>query len=336
MSQNHQKQLDALENLSADFIIPLPQLGMISVSGEQRNDYLHSQLTVDLKAFPEGKSRFCAHCDSKGKTWSVMQICRFEDSVLMSLASSALPASLGELKKYGVFSKVTIEDASNKFTQYIGRGEKINAFIRSQFNSVPSEHGQVVENTLGFVTYSDLLPGLYSMCLTQQGVNAWEQFKSDEEIISYAPSVYEALAVKNGIPWVTEDNIGQFVPQMINLQALDAIDFKKGCYMGQEVIARTRYLGKNKRAAMIFKLDGNHAVKPAETIDLQLGENWRKGGVIIRCASLANETWLLAVVANDTEQSATFRLADKHEVTFSPCRLPYSIAVDSDNLIKRH
>ncbi len=335
MSQNHQTPLVALESLSADFIIPLPQAGMIKVSGEQRNDYLHSQLTIDLKEFPEGKARLCAHCDSKGKTWSVMQVCRFKDSVLMSLASSALPASLGELQKYGVFSKVTIEDASSEFTQYAGRGEKVSAFIQSQFNGVPTAHGQVIENATGFVSCSDFSPDLYKICLTDNGLNAWEQFKAQEEIVSYSPEVYDAIAVKNGIPSVTDDNIGQFIPQMINLQALDAIDFKKGCYMGQEVIARTRYLGKNKRAAMIFKLDGDHAVKPADTIDLQLGENWRKGGVIIRCASLPKETWLLAVVANDTEQSATFRLTDKPDVTFSPIKLPYAIADDSDKLVKR-
>ncbi|MCW8092910.1 CAF17-like 4Fe-4S cluster assembly/insertion protein YgfZ [Alteromonas sp. ASW11-130] len=335
MTENNHTLLASLNDLTNEFAIPLPQLGMISVSGEQRNDYLHSQLTIDLKQFPNGISRPCAHCDAKGKAWSVMQVFRFGDSVLMSIAASALPTSLAELKKYGVFSKVDIADASTTFTQYVGRGKSIDEFVFTHFGSVPVEKGEVVESALGLVVRSPFIPDLLHLCLTDEGSAQWSQFLEKSGLASYSSDVYEAMAIQHGIPWITSENVGQFIPQMINLQALDAIDFKKGCYMGQEVIARTRYLGKNKRAAMIFRLEGSHLVNPADTIELQLGENWRKGGVVVRNASLRDETWVLAVVANDTELSATFRLSGTPQVTFSPQEIPYPIAEDSDKIVKR-
>ncbi|MCW8107377.1 hypothetical protein OPS25_02530 [Alteromonas ponticola] len=335
MVQHNQTQLASLDELASEFAIELTQLGMISVSGEQRNDYLHSQLTVDFKQLPSGATRFSAHCDAKGKTWSVMRVSRFGDNVLLSLAASALPASLSELKKYGVFSKVNIIDASETFTQFAGRGEAVSTFIATHFGDVPAEDGQVIENKLGLVARCAFFADVFHLCLTDAGREQWQLFLSESELTFYPAQVYDALAIQRGIPWVTEDNINQFVPQMINLQALNAIDFKKGCYMGQEVIARTRYLGKNKRAAMIFKLEGHHTVNHSDTIELQLGENWRKGGVVIRCSALVEETWLLAVVANDIELTATFRLADNPDVTFSPQALPYPIVDDSDKMVKR-
>ncbi|NMH58944.1 YgfZ/GcvT domain-containing protein [Alteromonas ponticola] len=335
MTQCDLTQLASLDELADEFSIELTQLGMISVSGEQRNDFLHSQLTIDLKQFSAGKGRFSAHCDAKGKTWSVMHVTRYGERVMLSLAASALAASLTELKKYGVFSKVAIEDVSQSFTQFAARGESVNAFTATHFGLVPTEEGQVIENELGMVMRVARFSDLLHFSLTEAGREQWMQFANESKLACYPPAVYDALAVQHGIPWVTEENISQFVPQMINLQALDAIDFKKGCYMGQEVIARTRYLGKNKRAAMIFKLDGSHKVNPADPIELQLGENWRKGGVVVRSAALPDETWLLAVVANDTEHTAKFRLNANANITFSPQALPYPITDDSDKMVKR-
>ena len=112
---------------------------------------------------------------------------------------------------------------------------------------------------------------------------------------------------------------------MMNLHVLDAISFEKGCYMGQEVVARTKFLGKNKRAAFILETDQATEIKPGDNLESQAGENWRRGGTVLRSCSVDQHTMILAVLANDTEVGATLRLKDKPDVLFEVLPLPYSL-----------
>jgi folate-binding protein YgfZ len=129
--------------------------------------------------------------------------------------------------------------------------------------------------------------------------------------------------------------VGEYVPQMLNVHALNAIDFDKGCYMGQEVVARTRFLGKNKRAAFSFCIDGNVEVSAGDTIERQLGDNWRRAGLVTSVARLDNETHFMAVLSNDTTPQDLHRLADNEAVTCYPYALPYSIEQQASNIIKK-
>ncbi len=149
---------------------------------------------------------------------------------------------------------------------------------------------------------------------------------SDQGIALYPPAVFDALQIQAGLPEISQpEHIGQFVPQMMNLQALNGIDFKKGCYMGQEVVARTRYLGRNKRAAYVFRVD--QAISGIEHMQLekQLGEHWRGGGTILKAATIGQESWILAVLSNDTTAEDTFRLNENPDAQLIQCDLPYRL-----------
>ena len=127
---------------------------------------------------------------------------------------------------------------------------------------------------------------------------------------------------------IQQATLGEFVPQMLNFQAINAIDFDKGCYMGQEVVARTKFLGKNKRACFI--LEGDCETLPEQAIvgkllEIQLDENWRRGGVINRACFDNGRLYILAVMANDTEVGSVVRLKDT-EVHLKVCELPYTLS----------
>jgi folate-binding Fe-S cluster repair protein YgfZ len=104
---------------------------------------------------------------------------------------------------------------------------------------------------------------------------------------------------------------------------LNAIDFEKGCYMGQEVVARTKYLGRNKRAGFILQGDTYEHDLSGEQLEYQIGENWRPGGKILRCGTNAKLTWVFAVLANDTEIGSSFRLKSSPDRIFITQALPY-------------
>ena len=315
--------ISSLAALSDNFFIELSDYSVVSVTGEDAADYLHGQLTVNTKSFDHQSARWSAHCDFKGKTWAVQLIQSNPSGFVLSANASANEASLEQLQKYGVFSKVTFTTTAQK--QCIVRGPWVTQFMTQIFGGIPSTEGQSLSKGSDFCCELPGLAGHYLLILGDDNYSALIADAKSNNVDEYDSVVFEALSIRAGLPSVAFDTVNQFVPQMMNLQALNAIDFDKGCYMGQEVVARTRYLGKNKRAA--YPLVTNHYVKCTigATIDKQVGDNWRKGGTVLREASLTNETWLLAVLANDTQTGDELRLGEDQPTIFKTLDIPYSI-----------
>ncbi|MBT81829.1 MAG: glycine cleavage system protein T [Alteromonadaceae bacterium] len=316
---------DSLNELVSDFVIPLTGSSVIAVEGEQQNDYLHGQLTINVKNLADNTARHAAHCDFKGKTWSLSTVCRWQNSILMLMPSGCAEASLEQLKKYGVFSKVTIEKKDSQLKQYAVKGKQAEQWISEFFGSLPEQKLATVQHSDGVAIRADYPQDVFILLLSETAAGTLEQWQADQNIQTYNSCVYDALMVSQGIPEVSGEVVNEFVPQMMNVQALDGIDFNKGCYMGQEVVARTRYLGKNKRAGYVFCLPAAIDVKVGDTVEKALDTGWRRGGTVIRCATLGKETWFMAVLPNDTEADTPHRLADAPDVQACFYALPYTV-----------
>lgn len=319
------QRLDSLSNIAQDYIIPLHHLSLLSVSGEQRDDYLHGQLTVNTKKLGENDARRSAHCDFKGKTWSLSLLCRYREAIWLCMNADSASHSLAQLNKYGVFSKVDICDESDNIKAYMLCGSLTRTWLTEKFGSLPDKPLQTEQSDLGVAINMDFGDQCTLLLLNKDGQSALQKWASEANITEYAQEVYEALCIQHGIPDVSGSVVNEFVPQMMNFHILDGIDFNKGCYMGQEVVARTRYLGKNKRAAFSFCIPEVLKVSAGDSIEKSLGDNWRRGGTVIRSAVLSNETWLMAVLPNDTSEDTLHRLASATQVEFKPLSLPYSI-----------
>ena len=137
--------------------------------------------------------------------------------------------------------------------------------------------------------------------------------------------LWEIADINAGLGDIRETTINEYVPQMLNLQIMNAIDFEKGCYMGQEVVARTKYLGRNKRAGFILKTQTATNDLSGEQLEYQIGENWRPGGKILRSGTDAGQTWIFAILANDTQQGSAFRVKSSPNIIFIAQALPYPL-----------
>ncbi|MEW9798756.1 CAF17-like 4Fe-4S cluster assembly/insertion protein YgfZ [Alteromonas sp. CYL-A6] len=324
-----------LDALSEHFFIRLTDQRCITVTGDQRNEYLHGQLTVNINKLTDDEVRFGAHCDNKGKTWALMDVVRYDDAILLLTGQDAAQHSLAQLQKYGVFSKVEMTQEAG-YSQLLVSHALAPALLDAVFGSTSNaDHANIIRGKNG-LAYPTRLRGAYRFVLTTQGQAAADAFFAGrgDSISEYATPVFHALGIEAGIPAISEPAISEYVPQMMNVQALNGIDFDKGCYMGQEVIARTRFLGKNKRAAYIFRVPAALAVHAGDTLEKQLGDNWRRGGNVIRCATLGEETWLMAVLANDTGEHDAHRLAGTPDVTMTPHTLPYTIEQHTSSVRK--
>jgi len=273
---------------------------VIQISGEERVKYLQGQVTCNVATLADAQACLGAHCDFKGKTWAVFVLAKLDDKLLLIAPSSAALASMAELKKYSVFSKVEIEDVSAQWE-----------FAATKQSQTPLDAWQVSERASEI---SITLPDNLTLSLIQQPATI------------DVTSLFNATLIKQGIAFVANDTISEYVPQMFNMQCIaNAIDFKKGCYMGQEVVARTKYLGKNKRAGFIISSTQSIALNHGAILEYAIGENWRRAGAVLNHSQLSDATFAMAVLPNDLAHDTVLRLKDEPDVTFSIEALPYSL-----------
>lgn len=322
-------QIDLTQNTPENYLCRLDNKGLIELSGQERVKYLQGQVTADMEQLSDEGALLSCHCDFKGKTWNVFYTLQHQDSILLLSHRESIPASIAELQKYGVFAKVEIQDQTEQWRCLGGAGADIEALINNTFGGLPSAHQQVMSNELGLVMCLSAPRKRYLLLLSTQGAESFINAYPGE----LSPALlWERDDIQAAIPEIRSATSQEFVPQMMNLQALDAISFSKGCYMGQEVVARTKFLGKNKRAAFILRAEQAASIEPGDALESQAGENWRRGGTVLRVVSLAcdaqeapQQTWLLAVLANDTELGATLRLKTQPQLLFKVQSLPYSL-----------
>ncbi|WP_088332344.1 tRNA-modifying protein YgfZ [Lacimicrobium sp. SS2-24] len=318
-----------LPNTAADapdeFLVPLTDRAVLQLSGADTHKYLQGQLTQDMNLLTDEHAVLGCHCEFKGKTWDIYTVAQTDSDFLLIGHEGAIEKSLEQLQKYAVFSQVEIS-RSKVYRLLGGRGQFLENWIDNHFSRVPENHLDSAHSDAGLVIRYDYPHVRYMLILTKEAA---------DNLINIAPnftvtSLWKLMDIRAGIPSLNAETSGEYVPQMLNMQALNGISFSKGCYMGQEVVARTKFLGKNKRATFILKADSNATMAPGSLLEKQVGEHWRRGGTVLSVVTLAKETWLLAVLSNDTQADEVLRSKDAPEILFKVQPLPYTLEPESD------
>jgi len=313
------QELPTLEQLPPTYAVQLSEFSAISLNGEEQSKYLQGQVTCDVTTLAEHPLLFGAHCNAKGKVFSCFRLFNRENNHLLFQPKSTIPASLAELKKFGVFAKVDIKEATH-LAFYALVGEQAHDLIQQQFGQVPDSLSPVIQVKNTTVIY---LAGSIERYLLVDEPEYIESIIASFDLNIFSSQVWNLTEISEGIPLLRENNVSEFVPQMLNMQAINGISFTKGCYLGQETVARMQYLGKNKKA--LFSLSGNELkITDNLIIEKQLGENWRKAGDITSFY-LANDhtIYIQAILANNIDSTTKLRIKDLPETKVSINDLPY-------------
>ena len=324
----------SLNQLPKTFLIALTQFSAIKLEGEEQSKYLQGQVTCDVNAIDEHGLLIGAHCDAKGKVFNVFRLINRFSHHLLVQNKACLSASLAELNKFGVFAKVDITQASD-LCFYALVGEEAKQLIQSKFNIAPDSLNPLVQSGNTTIVYiasgEDCSISSRYILIDSTNETEFSSILASLNVPCFNQKIWDLLEITQGFPQLSADNSGQYVPQMLNLQAIKGISFTKGCYLGQETVARMQYLGKNKRA--LFSLQGNTStpVTNEDAIEKQLGENWRKAGDILSSYQSDNgETYIQAVLSNDLYENENMenplRLKHAPESQFVISPLPYSLA----------
>ncbi len=316
--------LPSLSQLPDTYLIELTGFSAISLSGEEKSKYLQGQVTCDVNKSTETNLQVGAHCDAKGKVLSVFRLINRLSAHLLLQPKASIPNSLRELQKFGVFAKVTIEEVQAlSFIALVG--EQASQLLQQEFSQIPDSLSPVIQVETTTLVY---LAGETPRYIIIDDAPVITSLVSSLTLPIYSQMVWDLLEISQGFPILSSNSSGQYIPQMLNLQAINGISFTKGCYLGQETVARMQYLGKNKRALFTLHVQVKKPLEADDIVEKQLAGNWRKAGDILAFYQADDGNCIIqAVLANDNEQPL-MRIAsqDDTEVTYIP--LPYSLALE--------
>ena len=256
-------------------IAPLPDFGLIRASGDDTAAFLHNLLTNDIKNLGPDAVRYAGLCTAKGRLIASFHIWHdHNDDLLLMLSADILPGILKKLSMYVLRSKVKLTDATGERILIGVAGPQaeammldLGALMPFPMQAVPCDNGQVIRlDELRFVLSIEPAPA--------QAV--WTKLAAKARPVGSA--AWRWLEIAAGQPRIVADTQEAFVPQMANLEtpAVGGVSFTKGCYPGQEIVARAQYLGKIKRhmyraALGTAAVPGTHVYAP-ETADQHCGE----------------------------------------------------------------
>ncbi len=304
-------------------LMTLDDWALATLVGADSEKYLQGQVTADVSHLTEHQHLLAAHCDPKGKMWSNLRLFRRQDGFALIERRSLRDAQLAELKKYAVFSKVTIAPDDELVLLGVA-GFQARAALKNLFSELPDAEKQVTTDGATSLLWFEhpaerflLVTDVATAERVTQALRGEAQLNNSQQWLS--------LNIEAGIPVIDAANSGQFIPQATNLQALGGISFKKGCYTGQEMVARAKFRGANKRALWYLAGKASRVPEAGEDLELKMGENWRRTGTVLAAVQLDDGRLLVqAVMNNDMEPDSVFRVReDANTLSIEP--LPYSL-----------
>lgn len=232
----------------------LDNLGVISAQGPDAERFLQGQLTTDTAKQEPGSILLSGHCDHKGRLNANFLLCRAsKDQFYLVLPSNNCDAAMQALAKYAVFSKVELQNASpHSLVIGCNQNNPLQTF-KSSIAQDEMQYFQAIENHA--FNFSIAIASLADDA-NQVEANQVEDSKLLElcKAQPWQPAIeWHIQRLSNGLAFISNTNKGMHIPQMINMDLLSAIDWDKGCYTGQEIIARMHYRGKANRRSFVFR-----------------------------------------------------------------------------------
>ena len=262
---------------ASGFIVPLTGFGLIAADGADAASFLHNQLTNDVEKLGADQARLAGYCTPKGRLLATLLVWKDAQSVLLQVPRALQPALQKRLQMFIMRAKATLCDVSATQVQIGLVGAEVDTVLKTWFAHLPQQPYALVRATLapaatpsaddterssiGFGSLIRLadtgdtgnaaaagVPRYLWVLDVDCAIGVWPQLAAALQPAGMA--VWELAAIRAAVPTVTAATQEQFVPQMINFEAVGGVNFQKGCYPGQEIVARSQYLGKLKRRMM--------------------------------------------------------------------------------------
>ncbi|WP_395006462.1 YgfZ/GcvT domain-containing protein [Undibacterium sp.] len=253
-----------VEQLATGYICQISDQNLLHVNGDDAANFLHNQLSNDVENLGPTQARFAAYCTPKGRMLASFFYWKTDGAIVLQCSASLQPALQKRLQMFVMRSKVKLENITEQFMILGLGGKAAEVFLSTQFAQLPSEINDKVSGENGsLIRIHDAFDSPRYQWIIQHDKFEEIVAKTSIELQKVDASIWRLGNIYAGLPQVVEQSKEKFVPQMINFELIGGVNFRKGCYPGQEIVARSQYLGKLKRRMAI-------AIVQAESVEVAM------------------------------------------------------------------
>ncbi|MBR0565761.1 folate-binding protein YgfZ [Azoarcus sp. L1K30] len=305
-------------------VVPLVHLGMVQSTGPDSAPYLHNLFSNDVNKLPAGAAQWNSFNSPKGRMLASFLLWHEAEGHSLVMSADILPAMHKKLSMYILRSKVKLSDVSAGYALIGLTGKATAACLAAAALPFPAAdmqettHNGVRVIRLGaesavVVTATDNAPAVFAALRSAGAVPA-------------GTDTWQLAMVRAGLPLVTAPTQEAFVAQMLNYDLIGGISFQKGCYPGQEIVARTKYLGKlKKRMYRVSLAAGSTPAVGADLFSPEFGD--QSAGVLVNVAALNDGRFeALAVMQTSAAESNDIHLGAPDGPRLEVLSLPYALA----------
>ena len=305
----------------------LDQFGTLRVSGEDAQTFLQNMLSNDIREIDAGRAQLSSLNSPKGRMLATLLIWRDGDDFLLQLPRTLLDPIRKKLSMYVLRAKVKIADVSDEVISLGISGNKAQEVLLELFGELPQQQLALIGTAKGSVI--KIGDTRWQINATpQQAEMLWMELSLKAKPVGSA--CWDWLNIRSGIPVILPQTQEQFVAQMANLDIIGGINFKKGCYPGQEIVARMQYLGKLKRRMYLAHIAGAHldnAEVPQAGDELFSADmEGQASGMIVNAAHAPSGGYdVLAVVQISSRETQTLHWKSLQGEALQFLPLPYPL-----------
>ena len=298
----------------------LGHFSLIRVSGTDTRTFLQGQFTNDTKLLTPEVAQLSSYCSPKGRMLGSFWIFQRNDDLYIQMPAERLDEILKRLRMFVLRSQVDIEDVSSTLARFGISGECAETLLPF----TPAEpKGTLTRDGITVLRLPGDRPRFEVVGSPEALTPIWKSCV--DKATQAGPAFWALMDIRAGVPNVLEGTVEAFVPQMANLQLLGGISFTKGCYTGQEVVARMQYLGKLKRRMYLAHIDADTPPAPGTEIYSASSESGQGAGRVVDAApSPEGGSEALVVLQISSAEADDVRLGSEDGPELKLLQLPYA------------
>lgn len=303
--------------------VELSHWGVIRARGADAASFLHGQLTQDVLHLPPTEARLAGYCSVKGRLLASFVMCRpSPEEVLLACHASVLPTTLKRLSMFVMRAKCQLSDATAEFELVGLAGEP----ARDAVGHLPV-WGRSEQQGAACIRLPDASGLVRALRLAERGQGAELNMAAHAK----GQAAWRWLEVESAVAVIEVATVDQFVPQMLNFELIGAVNFQKGCYPGQEVVARSQYRGTAKRRTFLFECD--EPTSAGQEVFHARDASQPAGMVVNAAGSMAAQAavprWLALIeVKLSALDDAALHLGCAQGAALKRCAMPYEVPTE--------
>jgi folate-binding protein YgfZ len=310
--------------LDKTYLCNLAELGLIKASGEDALSFLHGQFTNDLNQVNPNLSQLSSYCNAKGRMLAIFRVFKKDDDFYLILRRDVLEVVLKKLTMFKLMAKVDLTDASDELVLFGIAGPDSDSILSEINISAPAEVDHCIqENENTIIRIQSESSRLLFVSKPEKAISLWKSLS--EKTIQTNSDIWDLHDIQSGIAQVTAETSEAFIPQMVNLELIGGVNFQKGCYPGQEIVARTHYLGKPNRRMYRISIDTITDPLPGTNIFSTKDGEQPVGKIVSSKKSSNDNSNALAVLRTAKENDNELHLESLTGAKITIQKLPYSL-----------